>query len=161
MPDKWWQSLMRYSFVIGIAVLTCSGILAGAQSQVNPSDEEKASTTLTSPTASELLAKLCSPTNPPPCAAPPRAVSAPPAQVSQQSGEKGKKGKTGKKGVSVLSVIVEPDGSTSHIRIIKPVGLGLDEKAVEAVKTWKFKPATLNGKPVAIQIAVEVHFQLY
>jgi periplasmic protein TonB len=86
---------------------------------------------------------------------PPRAVSAPPAEVSQQTRGKGKKG------VSVLSVIVEPDGSTSHIRVIKGVGLGLDEKAMEAVKTWRFKPATLNGRPVAVQIVVEVKFRLY
>jgi periplasmic protein TonB len=61
----------------------------------------------------------------------------------------------------VLSVIVEPDGSTSHIRVTKRVGHGLDEKAIEAVKTWKFKPAMLNGKPVAVKIAVEVKYHLY
>jgi TonB family protein len=61
----------------------------------------------------------------------------------------------------VLSVVVEPDGSTSHIRVIKRVGHGLDEKAIDAVKTWIFKPATLNGKPVAVRIAVEIKFHLY
>jgi len=89
---------------------------------------------------------------------PPLAVSAPSPEVSEKEAGKRKKGE---KGVSVLSVIVEPDGSTSHIRVIKPVGYGLDEKAIEAVKTWKFKPATLNGKPVAVQIAVEIKFRLY
>jgi TonB family protein len=160
MPD--WVAgrfLMRYLFVFGIAVLTCSGVLSGAQSHVNLSDAEKALTTTTSATALESLPKVCSQTNPPPCATAPRAVSAPPAEVSQQAG--GQAGGKRKKGVSVLSVIVEPDGSTSHIRVIKRVGLGLDEKAIEAVKTWKFKPATLNGKPVAVQIAVEVKFHLY
>ena len=61
----------------------------------------------------------------------------------------------------MLSAIVEPDGSTSHIRVIKRVGHGLDEKAIEAVKTWKFKPASLYGKPVAARIAIEVKFHLY
>jgi len=146
---------MRFSSVFGIALLTCSGVLSGAQTQVEPSDSGKALTTTTSATASESLSKVCTPTTPAPCATPPRAVSAPPAEVSQIAGGKGKNG------VSVLSVIVEPDGSTSHIRVRKRVGHGLDEKAIEAVKTWKFKPAMLNGKPVAVQIAVEVKFQLY
>jgi TonB family protein len=111
--------------------------------------------------ASEPLPEVCSQTNPPPRATAPQTVSAPSPAVSQQATEKGKKAKKGKKGVSVLSVIVEPDGSTSHIRVIKPVGYGLDEKAIEVVKTWKFKPATLNGKPVAVQIAVEIKFRFY
>lgn len=110
---------------------------------------------LTAAGASEPLPKVCSQTNPQPCATPPRAVSAPSPEAPQQSSGKGKEG------VSVLSIIVEPDGSTSHIRVVKPVGHGLDEKAVDAVKTWKFKPATLNGKPVAVQIAVEIKFHLY
>jgi TonB family protein len=39
--------------------------------------------------------------------------------------------------------------------------MGLDEQAIKAVKTWKFKPATLDGKSVAVQITVEVTFGLY
>jgi TonB family protein len=39
--------------------------------------------------------------------------------------------------------------------------MGLDEKAIEAVNRWRFRPATLNGLPVATQIAVEVNFRLY
>jgi protein TonB len=39
--------------------------------------------------------------------------------------------------------------------------MGLDEKAREAVRTWRFHPATLNGQPVVAQIAVEVNFRLY
>jgi len=39
--------------------------------------------------------------------------------------------------------------------------MGLDEKAIEAVGRWRCKPATLNGQPVATQIAVEVDFHLY
>ena len=61
----------------------------------------------------------------------------------------------------MLAVIVEGDGGTSHIRVVKALGLGLDEQAIKAVKTWKFKPATLDGKSVAVQITVEVAFGLY
>ena len=47
------------------------------------------------------------------------------------------------------------------IAIARSVGLGLDEKAIETVKTWKFDPAMKDGKPVAVQIIVEVAFHLY
>jgi TonB family protein len=67
---------------------------------------------------------------------------------------------TNKKGVCVLSVIVEPDGRTSHIRVMKSLDWDLDQEAIHAVKKWKFKPATLNGRPVAAQISVEVAFNI-
>lgn len=60
----------------------------------------------------------------------------------------------------MLSVIVEPDGHTSHIRVTKGLGSGMDEEAMRAVKNWKFKPATMNGKPVAVEIAVQVGFDI-
>lgn len=60
----------------------------------------------------------------------------------------------------MLNVIVEPDGHTSHIRLTKGLGSDLDEEAIQAVKNWKFKPATLNGKPVAVEIAVQVAFNV-
>jgi TonB family protein len=43
----------------------------------------------------------------------------------------------------------------------RTLGLGLDEKAIEAVRQWKFDPARKNGQPVAVQINVEVNFRLY
>jgi len=39
--------------------------------------------------------------------------------------------------------------------------MGLDEKAIEAVRQWKFKPATKDGHPVAVQVNIEVSFRLY
>ena len=56
--------------------------------------------------------------------------------------------------------IVATDGTTSHVRVISGLGMGLDEKAIEAVKTWKFRPAMKDGKPVATQIAVVIEFKL-
>ena len=56
----------------------------------------------------------------------------------------------------MLSVIVEPDGRTSHIRVMKGVDWDIDQEAVQAVKKWRFKPATLNGKSVAAQIEVQI-----
>jgi len=64
-------------------------------------------------------------------------------------------------GVVVLLLVVGKDGLPHGIRVGQSLGMGLDEKAMEAVGRWRFKPATLNGQPVATQIAVQVEFHLY
>lgn len=63
-------------------------------------------------------------------------------------------------GTVTLSIVVLPDGSTSNIRVLRPLGMGLDEKAIEAVKEWKFRPSTKDGRPVPVQATVEVNFRL-
>lgn len=55
---------------------------------------------------------------------------------------------------------VLPDGTTSHLNIVKPAGLGLDEQALYAVSKYKFKPATKDGKPVMVDLYVDVNFQI-
>jgi protein TonB len=64
-------------------------------------------------------------------------------------------------GMVLLWVVVGKDGHTYNIRVGQSLGLGLDEKAIEAVNRWRFRPATLNGQPVATQIAIQVDFHLY
>lgn len=64
-------------------------------------------------------------------------------------------------GTCVLYVVVGPDGKPRDIRVQRTLGLGLDEKAIEAVKTWRFEPATKDGKPVSVAINIEVDFRLY
>jgi TonB family protein len=64
-------------------------------------------------------------------------------------------------GTVVLWLVVGPDGKPRDIRVLRTLGLGLDEKAIEAVKNWRFEPAMKDGKPVAVQINVEVNFHLY
>jgi len=64
-------------------------------------------------------------------------------------------------GTVVLWVIVGPDGRTRDIRIQRSLGMGLDEKAIGAVRTWKFEPARKNGTPVAVQVSIEITFRLY
>jgi TonB family protein len=64
-------------------------------------------------------------------------------------------------GVVMLGLIVDRDGVPRRIRILSPLGAGLDEKAVHAVETWKFEPAKKDGEPVAVEIAVEIDFHLY
>jgi periplasmic protein TonB len=64
-------------------------------------------------------------------------------------------------GTCVLSLIVGPDGKPRDIRVARSLGLGLDEKAIQAVNQWKFEPAQKDGRPVAVAINVEVQFRLY
>ena len=64
-------------------------------------------------------------------------------------------------GTVVLWLIVGPDGRPRDIRLARSLGMGLDEKALEAVRTWRFDPARKDGQPVSVQINVEVTFRLY
>jgi TonB family protein len=63
-------------------------------------------------------------------------------------------------GTVTLYVEVTPDGKASNIRVLHSLGLGLDEKAIEAVKQWKFRPGMKDGKPVTVQASIEVNFRL-
>ncbi len=56
---------------------------------------------------------------------------------------------------------VDELGNPSHIRVIRGIGMGLDEKAVEAVRQYKFKPATQNGKPVKVDMYINVDFSIF
>lgn len=64
-------------------------------------------------------------------------------------------------GVCTVSLIVDAEGRPQNIRVLRKLGMGLDEKAMEAVKQYRFRPAMLQGKPVPTQIAVEVNFRIY
>ena len=64
-------------------------------------------------------------------------------------------------GTVVLQLVVGSDGLPRDIRVVRTLGLGLDEKAIEAVKKWRFEPAKKDGKPVAALVSVEVDFHLY
>lgn len=59
-----------------------------------------------------------------------------------------------------LSIVVDTEGRAREIRVIKSVGLGLDEKAIEAVGKWRFRPAMRNGHPIAVRATVDVNFRL-
>lgn len=64
-------------------------------------------------------------------------------------------------GTVVLWAIVGVDGRTHEIRVFRSLGMGLDEKAIEAVRQWRFEPGQKDGKAVAVQVGVEVNFRLY
>jgi TonB family protein len=86
---------------------------------------------------------------------PPRALDTPDPEYSEEA----RKAKY--QGTCVLWLIVGPDGKPRDIKVARALGMGLDEKAIEAVRNWKFEPAMKDGKPVAVQINVEVNFRLY
>lgn len=65
-------------------------------------------------------------------------------------------------GVCLISLIVDAQGNPQNPRVVRTLGMGLDEKALEAVRKYKFKPAMKDGKtPVPVMITVEVNFRLY
>lgn len=65
-------------------------------------------------------------------------------------------------GTCIVQVTIGADGRVSHPKVVQPLGLGLDEKAIQAVLLWRFEPARdKNGKPIAVQANVEVNFRLY
>ena len=63
-------------------------------------------------------------------------------------------------GTVVLYIEVDPSGRAVNPRVLRSLGLGLDEKAMEAVKQWKFKPGYRDGKPVTVAAQIEVNFRL-
>jgi periplasmic protein TonB len=85
----------------------------------------------------------------------PRALDTPDPEYSEEA----RKAKY--QGTCVLWLVVGPDGQPRDVKVARSLGMGLDQKAIEAVKRWKFEPAMKDGKPVAVQINVEVNFRLY
>jgi len=64
-------------------------------------------------------------------------------------------------GVVVLNIVVGTDGRVHSPRVVRSLGMGLDEKAIEGVKTWKFDPSKKDGRAVAVEMNIEVAFNLY
>ena len=64
-------------------------------------------------------------------------------------------------GTVIVGVIIDVDGHVYDPRIIQPLGLGLDQKALDAVLHWRFKPAQKDGHPVRVAANIEVNFRLF
>ena len=86
---------------------------------------------------------------------PPKVIYAPGPEYSKEARS------AGYEGIVVLGMVVETDGRLYGIKVLRSLKYGLDEKAIEAVKKWRFQPALKDGKPVAMYISVEVNFRLY
>jgi periplasmic protein TonB len=85
----------------------------------------------------------------------PQAISAPDPDYTEEAR------RAKKQGTCVLWLIVDAAGRPRDIKVVRGLGLGLDAKAMEAVRQWRFQPALKDGKPVDVQISVEVEFHLY
>jgi TonB family protein len=85
----------------------------------------------------------------------PRAVYAPDPEFSEVARA------AGYEGTCELSVTVDTDGKPRDITVVRKLGMQLDQKAIEALRTWTFEPAHRGGKPVAVQINVEFSFHIY
>ena len=89
-----------------------------------------------------------------PCATAPHAISQPNPSYSEAAR------RSHREGLVRLSLVVGADGNPRDIQIVKTLGDGLDEAAIDAVKQWKFEPGTYQGKAVSVKINVEVSFSL-
>ena len=64
-------------------------------------------------------------------------------------------------GVCVITTVVDAQGNPTQVQVVRHLGMGLDKKAVEAVKQYRFTPAMRLGNPVAVKVNIEVNFRLY
>ena len=63
-------------------------------------------------------------------------------------------------GVVIVQAIIDKQGNVTNVKVLKGLPMGLEEAAVDAIKQWKFKPATLNGRPVTVYYNLTVNFKL-
>src|SRR5580698_4914383 len=80
-------------------------------------------------------------------------------QIDPEFSEEARKAKF--MGIVTVNLWVDEKGMPTHVRVLRGVGMGLDEKALAAVKQYKFKPAMEGGKPVTVELNVEVNFQIF
>jgi len=85
----------------------------------------------------------------------PRTVNAPAPEYSDEAR------RAGLQGSAILWLVVDATGAPRDVQIQRPLGLGLDEKAVERIRTWTFEPGRKDGQPVPVKINIEVSFRLY
>jgi periplasmic protein TonB len=79
--------------------------------------------------------------------------------VDPEFSEEARKAKAA--GNVMVNLWVDERGNPTHVRVVQGIGMGLDEKAAEAVKQYRFKPAIENGKPVTVEMNVEVTFHIF
>lgn len=80
-------------------------------------------------------------------------------QVEPEFSDEARKAKVA--GNVLVSLIVGANGLPQNVRVIRGIGMGLDERAVEAVRQYRFKPAMMNGKAVPVMMNVDVNFQIF
>lgn len=81
-------------------------------------------------------------------------------QVTAQFTDEARRAKY--QGICLIGLIVDTHGKPQNVHVTLPLGMGLDEKAIEAVRQYRFKPALKDGAiPVPVQIVIEIDFRLY
>src|SRR5689334_22089497 len=85
---------------------------------------------------------------------PPRLIS----KVEPEYSEEARKARLN--GAVMLYVVVQPSGQADSFKVVRSLGLGLDEQAIKAVEQWKFEPGVKYAKPVSVQATIEVRFRL-
>jgi TonB family protein len=84
------------------------------------------------------------------------AINAPEAEFSDEARRAKYQGEV------MISLIVDAQGNPQNPRVVRPLGMGLDEKALEAVRKYKFKPALKDGRTaVPVMVTIAVNFRLY
>jgi TonB family protein len=64
-------------------------------------------------------------------------------------------------GSTLIALIVDEQGLPGQFKIVRPLGLGLDERAIAAISQYRFAPATNDGKPIKVELSIDVNFQIY
>jgi protein TonB len=85
----------------------------------------------------------------------PRAIYSPEPEFSEEAR------KTKHQGEVILLATIGADGLPRNLTVVRSLGMGLDEKALETVRTWRFDPARKDGRPVAVQMNIIVNFNLF
>jgi TonB family protein len=86
---------------------------------------------------------------------PPRAIYQSPPEFSERARREKKQG------VVTLGLVVNEKGIPENVRVITPLGYGLDEQAIDCARKWRFEPAEKDGKALAVSIAMQMDFHLY
>ena len=129
--------------MIGVAVFLAGTLAVCAQDRAP------------SPQAEAPPFKVCTSQTRPYCASAPKVISAPDPEYS----DKARKKKA--HGTVILETTVGTDGHTHDIRVVQPLGYGLSEQAVKALREWTFEPGRKDGQPVPVLLQVEMDFRLY
>ncbi len=80
------------------------------------------------------------------------------SRVEPQYSEEARKARY--QGTVILEAIVRKDGTVDILHVVRSLGFGLDENAIQALKQWRFRPGLKNGVPVDVALNIEVNFNL-
>lgn len=85
---------------------------------------------------------------------PPRAIYSPEVEYTEEAR------RARLEGICTVSLVVGADGKPTNVAVVKKIGVGMDERAVETVSKWRFEPGRRNGRPVASHLTLTLQFKL-